>query len=680
MSNISQTSQPNPYSNRFIPVEQGSDFFENLQRCRDDGEKRRLFMETAARQDVPLRAIGEILTYRDQLLVTLALQSLSGIQNQEIRHKLVNLELIEGVDPSPEELYALPNPEEYQPWSVLVLHKLCEQAESGSSDLARMSAAWTIEQLGYSPAYTGKLLHQDANKIWDKIFVDATNNRRYSDDRIKYQEYLDFWTFAPINILQWVFRSRNSDLINSVLARLGVLGIQLILGGLHSLDIQVLTSALTLADHIVLDQKYSDDQTQYFLANILVPVLQDSRLELVYMAANTLSKQLKYLSNSEQKIVNFILFKTPQPPSKFTGFTQQEFDQRIQEYKELRDLYQAMFEEAVQESKNVERLGNIEPVIEEIAKLRHSEIVTFVLFSTPPLVADQNDFTEQDFNKAILDCQNTLNVYKNLYKELIEYYRFHLIFENIIKAIEELLSLIEREFQNIQDELSTNLEKLKEVQKSIQYNMDHVGHIHSKYLVYVLKLEKTREPWGSDKILDISWWDEFDKEKCSRIISQYKDFAESVETYNECMSASEAFNNQVVLPLFNIFKNNDKLKRLQDENIDKSKQVFSVWSPWGCLFYIGLMLFFIPLFFGESAVAISLIGILVISFVFIPISLFRNKADYLAKVAYKLKCANEYLKDNRKYISNSRLSSEGKKLTQSSFRFVERMHEKLRQN
>ncbi|GAA6615241.1 hypothetical protein [Scytonema sp. NUACC26] len=52
---------------KFTPVQLGRDFFDNLARCRDDGEKIQLFLETAQRPDLPLRAIEELLNYQDQL-------------------------------------------------------------------------------------------------------------------------------------------------------------------------------------------------------------------------------------------------------------------------------------------------------------------------------------------------------------------------------------------------------------------------------------------------------------------------------------------------------------------------------------------------------------------------------------------------------------------------------------
>ena len=81
----------------FSPVQERTDFFTNLDRCRDDGEKILLFMETAKRLDVPLRAIGELLEYQDEVLVSLTIQRLAHITNPEIRSKLVNLELIESI-------------------------------------------------------------------------------------------------------------------------------------------------------------------------------------------------------------------------------------------------------------------------------------------------------------------------------------------------------------------------------------------------------------------------------------------------------------------------------------------------------------------------------------------------------------------------------------------------------
>ena len=90
---------------RFPPVQKGKDFFDNLPHCRDDGERIELFLATAQRPDVPLKAIEELLKYKDQFYLAMALQSFAYIGNQTIRTKLANLDYIDGLDEPLDEIY-----------------------------------------------------------------------------------------------------------------------------------------------------------------------------------------------------------------------------------------------------------------------------------------------------------------------------------------------------------------------------------------------------------------------------------------------------------------------------------------------------------------------------------------------------------------------------------------------
>jgi hypothetical protein len=178
----------------FPTVQKGKDFFDQFANCRDDGERIQLFLETAERPDVPLKALEELLKYRDQFYLTMGLQSFAYIGNQTIRTKLANLDYIDGLDEPLDEIYQRPNPEDYKCHSQRIFEKLSQEAQSGS-ELTRLSAAWTIQQLKYSPMNSGKFLFKSAEDIQRQIISEnlkRLNDRYLFNDSIRYKEFIDF--------------------------------------------------------------------------------------------------------------------------------------------------------------------------------------------------------------------------------------------------------------------------------------------------------------------------------------------------------------------------------------------------------------------------------------------------------------------------------------------------------
>jgi len=280
----------------FTPVQVGADFFTNLEHCRDDGEKILLFMETAKRLDVPLRAIGEILTYRDEVLVALAIQSLAYITNLEIRSKLLNLELIEGIDVSLEEIYQLHDPHSYKPYSVQILEELCRCTES-RTDLVSVSAAWVIDKLGYSPVHTGKLLHRSVRRIQEDILheyaeVFGEKGSRIRESQVQAKRYADFWTFSPREYLVDLIHSLPTGdclLLNVVTERLGVLGVETILKADPLPGKNILCGIISIAGSRFIDQKYKNFRIQKYLTELILPFLSNDFLEVRKSAAEALS-------------------------------------------------------------------------------------------------------------------------------------------------------------------------------------------------------------------------------------------------------------------------------------------------------------------------------------------------------------------------------------------------------
>lgn len=258
---------------KFTPVQFGKDFFDNLAQCRDDGEKIQLFLETAQRQDVPLRAIEELLNYQDEFILAMGLQSFGYITNPQIKAQLATLDYIEGLDEPLEEISLLPDPEDYKRHSVRILEKLCQEAKSGS-DLIRLSAAWAIQQIGYSAMITGRFLPKSAEDIQSQIISESLNRL---NNRSISKEYIDFWVYAPkkhlLRLLQTI-PSSYLDVVERILARLGVVGVEFIARSASTLQKFVVKAALHLADLLIRDRQYREYQdagTQRRLSDVLIP-------------------------------------------------------------------------------------------------------------------------------------------------------------------------------------------------------------------------------------------------------------------------------------------------------------------------------------------------------------------------------------------------------------------------
>lgn len=144
MSDFSGIQPAGSGGGKFPPIQKGKDFFDQFPHCRDDGERIELFVKTAQRQDAPLKALEELLKYKYQFYLTMGLQSFAYIGNQTIRTKLANLGYIDGLDEPFDEIYQLPNPDDYKCHSQRIFEKLSQEAQSGS-ELTRLSAAWTIQ-------------------------------------------------------------------------------------------------------------------------------------------------------------------------------------------------------------------------------------------------------------------------------------------------------------------------------------------------------------------------------------------------------------------------------------------------------------------------------------------------------------------------------------------------------
>ncbi|MBD2776353.1 hypothetical protein [Iningainema tapete] len=290
-------------SGKFAPIQLGKDFFDNLGRCRDDGEKIQLFLETAQRADVPLRAIEELLNYQDQFILAMGLQSFGYITNPQIKAQLANLQHIEELDEPLEEIYLLPNPAEYKQHSIRILEKLCQEAKSGR-DLTRLSAAWAMQRLGYSPMISGKFLPKSAQDIQSQIIsqnLNRLNDRSIFNDPSRYKEYIDFWVYAPkVHLFQLLQTIPSSyvNVVESILVRLGVVGVEFVNRSASTLQKFVVEAGLRLADFFLRDRKYQDNDTQRRLSDILISFLDNSDIDLRRLAAKPINEICSWLNTT----------------------------------------------------------------------------------------------------------------------------------------------------------------------------------------------------------------------------------------------------------------------------------------------------------------------------------------------------------------------------------------------
>lgn len=291
--------QPPSGGGKFPPIQKGKDFFDQFPHCRDDGEKIELFVKTAQRQDAPLKALEELLKYRDQFYLTMGLQSFAYIGNQTIRTKLANLGYIDGLDEPLDEIYQLPNPDDYKCHSQRIFEKLSQEAQSGS-ELTRLSAAWTIQQLKYPQIVSARFLFKSVEDIQRQII--SENLKRLTDryllsDPIRYKEFLDFWVYAPKNHLLQLLQSipaNSLKIVDDVLTRLGVAGFELVTQA-YGLQKFVVEAGLRSADSLFRDRNYQDSETRERLSKALMPFLDNTDIDLRRLAAKTINEAGSWL-------------------------------------------------------------------------------------------------------------------------------------------------------------------------------------------------------------------------------------------------------------------------------------------------------------------------------------------------------------------------------------------------
>ncbi|MFM6203503.1 MAG: hypothetical protein ACKPE1_30975, partial [Dolichospermum sp.] len=150
---------------------------------------------------------------------------------------------------------------------------LCNQAESGQSDLIRWSAANALQQIEYPNSLKTNLLHTQPTEIEADILQKnisrlSNNDRSYSrDNPCQDREYIKFWVYGPTEILLSVCNGTYYfDVVQEVLRKSGIRGIRLALQGGNTTAI---TEAVNFAGEIFnqidpssTDKRYKDPQTR----------------------------------------------------------------------------------------------------------------------------------------------------------------------------------------------------------------------------------------------------------------------------------------------------------------------------------------------------------------------------------------------------------------------------------
>jgi hypothetical protein len=279
---------------RFTPVIQGKDFFDNYKKCRDEGERIQLFIETASREDIPLKAIEELLKQKDEFFLAMGLQCFGHIKNSKIKESLKNIEHIEGIDDPWELIQQLPNPDDYKCHSLMIFEMLCEKAKSGN-DLISLSAAYAICKLGYERKDTSRYLDDTPQDIQEDIFIknlEFIQKKSINNDANKYKKCVKFWLYAPkfylLNMLRLI-SSSNSKLVEDILKRLGITGVEFVIQEVNPFPKFVVKIGLDLASDLLINQKYQDKETKNRLSKVLIPILNHEDINLRRLAAQAIN-------------------------------------------------------------------------------------------------------------------------------------------------------------------------------------------------------------------------------------------------------------------------------------------------------------------------------------------------------------------------------------------------------
>jgi len=291
-----------PELSHLVEVTGSQDIDTNLdnRKFRDEGEKIDIFIHTALNPHTrALETLGTFLEKKDLAILAATLQGFASIGRilkksdlpPAYRRHLKDLKT---------HLTANLNPNHDADPSVQLFKLLCEQAESGKSDLISLSAVNTLQQLEYPESLRIDLLDKkpaeiEADILQKNISRLSNNDRSYSrDNPCQDWEYIKFWVYGPTEILLSVCNGTYYiDVVREVLRKSGIRGIRLALQGGN---INAIREAVNFAGEIFnqinpssADKRYIDKQTRQKLASLLIPFINHSDIELRNLVADKLN-------------------------------------------------------------------------------------------------------------------------------------------------------------------------------------------------------------------------------------------------------------------------------------------------------------------------------------------------------------------------------------------------------
>lgn len=276
-----------PELSHFVPINDPHDIDTNLDHARDDGEKIDLLLITALNPHADtLGCLGEFIQSKDLTILAATLRAFASIGemlkdsslDEDYRHHLERLRwvLTANLDLADED-----NP------SVQLFKRLCQEAESGQSDLIRWAAAYALQQLDYPAGLRRQLLHKPPAEIGEDIVPNFAARLSGRENPVGEREYLKFWVYGGA---EGLFSSGSGtyylDVLQEVLNKLGMRGIRLALQwGNRDCKLE----AIDYAGEIFGNSRYKAEATRQSLANRLLPFLGSTDIELRNLVAEKLN-------------------------------------------------------------------------------------------------------------------------------------------------------------------------------------------------------------------------------------------------------------------------------------------------------------------------------------------------------------------------------------------------------
>jgi hypothetical protein len=198
----------------YSKLKTASNIIEIFHQCRNPGEEIILFEILVSRLDPPIQAFVEILhNVKLEPVLVLTIKAFWAIRNSDIKDRLKK--------------------------SDDLLMMLSKQAECGTSDLIRWTAAVAIDRIGFSKVSISQNLSQSPAKIAESILdskrrilsacEDKSKGEQKITDRNDYQSFIDFWVYGPTNELRAMTASswgkNSSTVVEAVVKEQDIYGI-----------------------------------------------------------------------------------------------------------------------------------------------------------------------------------------------------------------------------------------------------------------------------------------------------------------------------------------------------------------------------------------------------------------------------------------------------------------------